>query len=268
MTKAPQIAKSNRRAWVTGASTGIGAAFARRLAKDRFDLALVARSRDRLSELADELAEAHGIACEVMAADLTVAADLERVAAALAGDGGLDLLVNNAGFGTIGAFADLDPGREEEEIRLNVVALTRLTRAALPGMVRRGHGAIINVSSLAAFQPAPLNATYGATKAFVNSFTESLHEELRGSGVRVQALCPGFTRTEFQERAGIDTSGIPSFAWMTAAAVVDSSLAGLERGEVLCVPGFGNRLLATTVGALPRALVRRVSGIAVRRFLK
>jgi short-subunit dehydrogenase len=268
MTKAPQIAKSNRRAWVTGASTGIGAAFARRLAKDRFDLALVARSRDRLSELADELAEAHGIACEVMAADLTVAADLERVAAALAGDGGLDLLVNNAGFGTIGAFADLDPEREEEEIRLNVVALTRLTRAALPGMVRRGHGAIINVSSLAAFQPAPFNATYGATKAFVNSFTESLHEELRGSGVRVQALCPGFTRTEFQERAGIDTSGIPSFAWMTAATVVDSSLAGLERGEVLCVPGFGNRLLATTVGALPRAVVRRVSGIAVRRFLK
>jgi short-subunit dehydrogenase len=121
---------------------------------------------------------------------------------------------------------------------------------------------------MAAFQPAPLNATYGATKAFVNSFTESLHEELRGSGVRVQALCPGFTRTEFQERAGIDTSGIPSFAWMSAEAVVDSSLAGLERGEVLCVPGFGNRLLAATVGALPRAVVRRVSGIAVRRFLK
>ena len=124
MPKAPQIAKSNRRAWVTGGSVGIGAAFARRLAQDRFDLALVARSRDRLNELADELEEAHGIACDVMAADLTVAADLERVATAVAGDRGLDLLVNNAGFGTIGAFADLDPEREEEEIRLNVVALS------------------------------------------------------------------------------------------------------------------------------------------------
>jgi short-subunit dehydrogenase len=268
MPKAQQIATSHRRAWVTGASTGIGAAFARRLARDHFDLALVARSRDRLTELAGELKAAHGIACKVMVADLTVAADLQRVAEAAAADGALELLVNNAGFGTVGPFAELDPEREEEEIRLNVVALTRLTRAVLPGLVERGRGAIINVSSLAGFQPAPLNATYGATKAFVNSFTESLHEELRGSGVRVQALCPGFTRTEFQARAGIDTSGIPSLAWMSAEAVVDSALAGLERGDVLCVPGFGNRLLAATVGALPRGLVRRVSGVAVRHFLK
>ena len=268
MSTAPRSTKSNRRAWITGASTGIGAAFARRLATDQFDLALVARSRDRLTELARELHAAHGIACDVMAADLTVAVDLQRVAEAAAADEALELLVNNAGFGTSGPFAELDPEREEEEIRLNVVALTRLTRAVLPGLVERARGSIINVSSLAGFQPAPLNATYGATKAFVNSFTESLHEELRGSGVRVQALCPGFTRTEFQQRAGIDTSGIPSFAWMSAEAVVDSALAGLERGEVLCVPGFGNRLLATTVSALPRGLVRRMSGIAVRRFLK
>jgi uncharacterized protein len=268
MPKTQPITKSNRRAWVTGASTGIGAAFARRLAKDHFDLALVARSRDRLTELAGELSAAHGVACEVMAADLTVAADLQRVADSAAADDALELLVNNAGFGTIGPFAELDMEREEEEIRLNVVALTRLTRAVLPGLVERGRGSIINVSSLAGFQPAPLNATYGATKAFVNSFTESLHEELRGSGVRVQALCPGFTRTEFQERAGIDTSRIPSFAWMSAAAVVDSSLAGLDRDDVLCVPGVGNRLLATAVSALPRGLVRRASGVAVRRFLK
>lgn len=268
MPNAHRMATANRRAWVTGASTGIGAAFARRLAKDHFDLVLVARSRDRLTELAGELNAAHGVAGEVMAADLTVAAELQRVADAAAADSALELLVNNAGFGTIGPFAELDPGREDEEIRLNVVALTRLTRAVLPGLVERRRGSIINVSSLAAFQPAPRNATYGATKAFVNSFTESLHEELRGSGVRVQALCPGFTRTEFQERAGIDTGGIPSFAWMSAEAVVDSSLAGLERGEVLCVPGFGNRLVATTVSVLPRRLVRRASGLAVRRFLK
>jgi short-subunit dehydrogenase len=265
---APHLAKSTRRAWVTGGSVGIGAAFARRLARDHFDLALVARSRHTLAELAAAIEKEHRVTCAVVPADLTVAADLERVAAAVADDPGLELLVNNAGFGTIGEFASLDPEREEEEIRLNVLALSRLTRAALPGMIARGRGSIINVSSMAAFQPAPLNATYGATKAFVNSFTESLHEELRGTGVRVQVLCPGFTRTEFQRRAGIDTSGLPSFAWMTAEAVVDSSLAALRHGDVVCVPGLGNRVAATALSALPRAAVRRLSGVAVRRFLK
>jgi hypothetical protein len=259
--------KSDRRAWVTGASAGIGAAFARRLAQEHFDVALVARSRERLAALAAELEKAHGIACDVMPADLTVAAELQRVADAVAGDAGLELLVNNAGFGTVGPLAELDPEREEEEIRLNVTALVRLTRAALPGLIARGHGSIINVSSMAGFQPTPFNATYAATKAFVTCFTESLHEELRGTGVRVQALCPGFTRTEFQERAHIDTGGIPSFAWMTAESVVESSLAALRRGAVVYVPGFGNRLLATAATAMPRAAVRYVVGAASRRFL-
>src|SRR5262249_10893759 len=151
----------------------------------------------------------------------------------IADDPGLDLLVNNAGFGTTGTFVELDPEREEEEIRLNVIALSRLTRAALPALIARGRGAVINVSSMAAFQPAPHNATYGATKAFVNSFTESLYEEVRGTGVRLQALCPGFTRTEFQNRAGIDASGIPGFAWMSAEAVVDASMAALARGDAV-----------------------------------
>jgi hypothetical protein len=266
--KTQRLAKSTRRAWVTGASAGIGAAFARRLARDHFDLALVARSRDRLEELAAELEKAEGIACDVVVADLTDAVGLQRVADCVGGDDGLELLVNNAGFGTVGAFAELDADREEEEIRLNVVALTRLARAALPGLIARGRGGMINVSSMAAFQPAPLNATYAATKAFVNSFTEALHEELRGTGVKVQALCPGFTRTEFQERAGIDTGGVPSFAWMTAEAVVDSSLAALRRGEVVCVPGLGNRLLATAATAMPRAVVRRIVGAGARRMFK
>ena len=264
--KTHRLAKSTRRAWVTGASAGIGAAFARRLARDHFDLALVARSRGRLEKLAAELEKADGIACEVVAADLTDAADLRRVGEAVGSDDGLELLVNNAGFGTVGAFAELDPAREEEEIRLNVVALTHLARAALPALIARGRGSIINVSSMAAFQPVPMNATYGATKAFVNSFTEALHEELRGTGVTVQALCPGFTRTEFQERAGIDTSGLPSFAWMTAEAVVDSSLAALRRGDVVCVPGFSNRLVASAATAMPRAIVRRFVGAAGRRL--
>lgn len=262
------LASSTRRAWVTGASAGIGEAFARRLARDHLDLALVARSRDRLSALAAELRQAAGVHCDVVPADLTAAPELDQVAELIAADPALELLVNNAGFGTAGSFAELDPAREEEEIRLNVTALVRLTRAALPGMVRRGRGGIINVSSMAAFQPCPLNATYGATKAFVNSFTEALHEELRGTGVYVQALCPGFTRTEFQDRAGIDVRGIPAFAWMTAEAVVDASLAARRRGELICVPGLGNRLLTTATAAMPRAAVRRVLGVTARRMFR
>jgi len=262
-----KLEKSARRAWVTGASAGIGAAFARRLAQEHFDLALVARSRERLDALASDMSQAHGVTCDVVAADLTVPAQLQSVAELIEGDTALELLVNNAGFGTVGPFAELDPDHEEEEIRLNVVALTRLTRAALPGMIERGRGAIINVSSMAAFQPAPQNATYAATKAFVNSFTEALHEELRGTGVQVQVLCPGFTRTEFQDRAGIDVSSLPGFMWMTAEAVVEASLAGLRSGDVVCVPGLGNRLFATAIGAMPRALVRRLAGAAGKQFV-
>jgi len=259
---------TTRRAWITGGSVGIGAAFARRLARDGYDLTLVARNRKQLTQLAGELHDAHGVRVDAMPADLTKAAALGEVEHALAADRHLDLLVNNAGFGTNGAFASLDVDREEDEIRLNVVALTRLTRAALPGLVRRGHGGIINVSSLAGMQPAPFNATYGATKAFVNSFTEALYEELRGTGVRVLALCPGFTRTEFQERAGIDASGIPSLAWMSAEAVVDAAVAAYARGDAVCVPGFGNWAMSSVTAAMPRALVRRLLGAASARVLR
>jgi uncharacterized protein len=252
-----------RRALVTGASTGIGAAFAERLAREGYDLVIVARDRERLETRAREIRARCAVQVEVLPADLTEPAELHIVEAVVA-DAHLDLLVNNAGCGTMGSFAELDPEREEAEIRLNVVALVRLTRAALPSMVQRNTGAIINVSSLAALQPAPFNATYGATKAFVNSFTESIHEELRGTAVRVQALCPGFTRTEFQERAGVDVSRVPQVAWMAPEAVVEASLAGLRRGEVVCVPGLGNRLLSMFVGAVPRALSRRVAGALVR----
>jgi hypothetical protein len=253
---------------VTGASSGIGAAFARRLARDGRDLVLVARTLDRLEDLAEELKGHHGRAVEVIAADLTQPSDLRKVEERVASDDSLDLLVNNAGFGTAGRFVTLDADREEEEVRLNVIALQRLTRAALPGMMKRKRGAIINVSSMAALQPGPCNATYSATKAFVNSFTEALYEELRGTGVQVQALCPGFTRTEFQQRAGINTSDLPTFAWMSAEAVVDASLAGLDRGDVVLIPGFGNRVLATVAVTAPRPLVRRILGLAGNRIAK
>ena len=259
--------KSAGRALVTGASSGIGAAFAARLARQGHDLVLVARNRVRLAAQAKRLQRQARVAVEVLAADLTVAADLQRVTDHVAADRRLTLLVNNAGFGTAGAFAELDAAREEEEIRLNVLALVRLTRAALPGMIARRRGAIVNVSSMAGFQPGPYTATYNATKAFVNAFTEALHEELRGSGVRVQALCPGFTRTEFQRLAGIDTSQIPSFVWMTADQVAAASLAALDAGEVICVPGFANRILLTLAGLVPQRISRRVGGVLARRVL-
>jgi uncharacterized protein len=256
-----------RRALVTGASTGLGAVFATALARQQYDLTIVARSCERLEALAGRLRQSCGTAVEVIVADLTQPAALRTVEEHVAGDRALELLVNNAGFGTTGAFARLDPDQEEAEIRLNVLALVRLTRAALPGMIARGRGAIINVSSLAAFAPGPYDATYGATKAFVNSFTEALHEELCGTGVYVQTLCPGFTYTEFQQRAGVDITKIPTFAWMTPEAVVDASLSALQRRQVVCVPGLVNRLLALLMGAAPRCLVRRVSGLLAHRVL-
>jgi len=260
-------AGAEQRAVVTGASTGIGAAFAERLARERYNLLIAARDRQRLQSLAQRLREEHGVEVEVMRADLTKANDLHDLEDKVAKDRALELLVNNAGFATKGSFAELDPDREEEEVSLNILALLRLTRAALPGMIARRRGAVINVSSLSAFQPGPYGATYAATKAFVNSFTEALHEELRGSGVRVQALCPGFTRTEFQQRAGIKASRVPAAAWMTAEAVVDASLAALRRGDLICIPGLPNRLLATLATTVPRSLVRRMSAILSKRVL-
>lgn len=256
-----------RRALVTGASTGLGAVFATALASQQYDLTIVARNRERLEALAEHLRQSYGVAVEVVVADLTKAVALRTVEERVAADQSLELLINNAGFGTTGPFTTLDPEGEEAEIRLNVIALMRLTRAALPGMIARNRGAIINVSSLAAFVPGPYDATYAATKAFVNSFTEALHEELRGTRVRVQALCPGFTYTEFQQRAGMDVSTIPTGLWMTPEAVVAASLAALRRGQLVCVPGLVNLLLRLLIGVAPRRLARRVTALLAHRVL-
>ena len=255
------------RALVTGASAGIGRAFAGRLAREGYDLVLVARREPVLRALAGEFRAAHRVRVEVLAADLCTAEGLEHVERRLAADRRLELLVNDAGLGDFGAFVKRPRARSDAEIRLNVLALVRLTHAALPGMIRRRRGAVVNVSSTAAFQPCPHFATYGATKAFVNSFTEALHEELRRTGVGIQALCPGLTHTEIFTQAGVDASRLPRFLWMEADAVVDASLAALERGEVICVPGLGNRALSSLSRLLPHTVSRQVARVIGTQFV-
>ncbi len=255
------------RALVTGASSGIGRAIAIKLADEGAALVLVARDTDRLEALADELRTGCGVEVEVLAADLTDRADLSRVEARLIAAPPIDALVNNAGLGTYGEFRTLDPDGEVREIELNVTALVRLTRAVVPAMVERGRGWILNVSSMASLQPTPLNATYGATKAFVTSFSESLHEELRMSGVKVTAVLPGFTRTEFQERAGLgDTGGVPEFMWQSAEDCAAEAVAALAAGRPLVVPGSLNKVAAVLSGVAPRGVKRRVVGRMAGRF--
>jgi short-subunit dehydrogenase len=263
MAKRTTKRRARRAAAVTGASAGIGEAFARALARDGYDLLLVARRRPRLERLARELEREHGAHVKLMGADLTRPSRLRAVEDALETLPRLDLLVNNAGLGDFDPFRRSSRAREDAEVRLNVLAVVRLTH----GMVRRRRGAIINVSSTAAFAPCPNFATYGATKAFVNSFTEALHGELRGSGVRVQALCPGLTHTEIFEQAGVDTSGLPGFLWMEPVAVVEESLAALDRGQVVFVPGLGNRAVSSLVRVLPHAASSRVTAVFGPRFL-
>lgn len=252
-------------ALVTGASSGIGEALARRLARAGVDLVIVARRTERLEALASELS---GVQVEVLGADLTDAGGLERVAGRVADERRrIDLLVNNAGFGSGGPFVDIDPDRLDAEIALNVAALTRLSHAALSVMVPRRRGWLLNVSSVASFQPAPELAVYAATKAYVTSFTESLHAELRGSGVRVSALCPGLTRTEFQQVSGTTRfeNQFPDFVWTDPDAVADDGLAAVAAGRAIAVPGILYKGLVAVSGVTPRPVARRLSSIIRRR---
>lgn len=253
-------------ALVTGASGGIGEELARQAAFDGFDVVLVARSSERLVEIATELERADSRA-EVLVADLEDEADVERVARRLSGgDEGrpVDVLVNNAGYGSVGPFAELPLSGELGQIELNVVALVALTRAALPGMIERGSGGVLNVGSLASFEPGPGMATYAATKAFVLSFTESVREEVRGTGVRVTCLCPGFTRTGFQARAGVRTQGLRGPMWHDPAKVATIGWSGFRADRAVVVPGALNQVAAFGVRLVPRSAVRRLSAAVVR----
>jgi short-subunit dehydrogenase len=240
-------------ALVTGASSGIGAAFARRLASVGYRLILVARRRDRLEAFARELGDA-----EPLPADLTRPADLEAVASRIHAAPDLDLLVNNAGFGSLGRFFEIPVEGQLDMHRLHVLATVRLTHAALAVMVPRRKGAVINVASVAGFGASPGSVSYCATKAWMNTFSEGLYFELKsvGSPVKIQALCPGFTYTEFHDVIGMDRRGVPSRLWMRPEAIVDASLRGLERDRLYVIPGVVYKAAARAMRWMPLSLRR------------
>jgi short-subunit dehydrogenase len=232
------------------------------LAEQGTTVVAVARRRDRLEELAREVGDV-----EVLMADLTDEDQLATVETRLADPARpVDLLVNCAGFGTQGRFATLPADVEDRQVRLNVLAVVRLTRAALPGMVERGHGAVVNVSSVAGHQPIPLWATYSASKAFVTTFSRAVAAELRGTGVRVLTVLPGFTHTEFQDHSGFERNLIPGPFWMTPQAVAEAALRDLGRGWVHSFPGFHNRVIAAASRVSPWALTRRVLRVGTRKL--
>lgn len=252
-----------RRALVTGASAGIGRAFAERLAAAGTDLVVVARRREVLEALAADLEGRHGVAVEVLAADLTDPGQLARIEDRAADPGNpVDLLVNNAGAGASGPFHRASPRDSRAVFALNALAPLRLTHAVLPGMVDRGRGGVLNVSSLAGFQPVPYSAVYAATKAFLTSLTVAVRDEVAGTGVAVTALCPGFVRTDMFAEAA---DRIPARLLLDPGEVATAGLAGLARGRPVVVPGAPYRAWAAAGRLLPRAVVRRGLGWAIRR---
>ena len=249
-------------ALITGASSGIGAVYADRLARRGYDLILVARNRDRLAALARRLTAETGRAVRTIAADLNDKADLGRIEAVLKTDATITLLVNNAGVGGAGPLLGSDVDKMDDMIQLNVRALTRLTYAAAPGFVARGAGSFINIASIVAVSPETLNGVYGGTKAFVLAFSQSLQHELADKGVRVQAVLPGATATEFWDIAGLPVHNLPQSIVMTAEDMVDASLAGFDLGEVVTIPSLPDQAEWDAYEAARRAMSTRLSSAA------
>jgi len=247
---------SNPLAAITGASAGIGSVFARKLAAQGYDLLLVARRRDRLEQLAAELESQQRIQAEPCIADLSLASEVDRVAARLGAEPRLDLLVNNAGFGVMGRFYEASLEDQLRMHRLHIGAVMRLTYAALGPMVARGRGAVINVASVAGFTRSPGAVSYCASKAWLNAFTEGVYLDLKSahSPVVVQALCPGFTYSEFHDVAGMDRAAVPKPFWMKAEDVVDASLAGLRTRTLFVVPGWKYKLVVALAHRIPLRL--------------
>lgn len=257
------VPASDRTCLVTGASSGIGADLARELARRGHGVTLVARREDRLRSLADELHHAHGIRAEVMACDLTDAGARDALASDI-DDRGLtvSVLVNNAGFSTMGPVHKSDPAREVAMIRTDVEAVAHLCSTFVPSMVAEGRGAVLNVASVASFQPLPGQAGYGACKAFVLSYSRALAEEVRRKGVTITALCPGPVETEFAAVAGLDgaeaADALPRFMWVSSAEVAAQAIAGMEKGRQVVIPGAPNRIGAGVGHLVPRRLLMPV----------
>ncbi|MEU7897789.1 SDR family oxidoreductase [Nonomuraea sp. NPDC049152] len=247
-------------ALITGATAGIGAAFARRLAADGFSLVLVSRDEARLAEAADRLKQRYGVAVEILPADLATDQGLEDVEARLRD--GVDFLVNNAGFGHPGHFLEVPVEDEVRMLKVHCEAVLRLTLAVLPGIRSRGRGAVINVASVAAFFN---RGTYSASKAWVVNFSESTAVEVGDPKIRIMALCPGFVRTEFHQRASMDVSAIPGFMWLKADDVVDEAMRDLARGKLVSIPDLRYKLVVAVGRLLPRGIAQQVSNTLGRR---
>ncbi|MFC5367655.1 SDR family NAD(P)-dependent oxidoreductase [Salinirubrum litoreum] len=246
-----------RTALVTGASGGIGRELATLFARDGHDLVVVARSEEELIELGNRLQNDYGVTVTVVVKDLADPDSPAEIQSALDDRGvDVDILVNNAGFATYGRFLDTDLDTERDELQVNVLAVTELTKRFLPGMVERGEGRVLNVASTAAFQPGPLMAVYYASKAYVLSFSEALTAELDETGVTVTALCPGPTDTGFQSRADMGASKLVQGELQDPAEVARAGYRGMQEGEAVVVPGLRNKLLTVAVRLLPRSVVR------------
>ncbi|MFC7307456.1 SDR family NAD(P)-dependent oxidoreductase [Streptomyces monticola] len=251
-------------ALITGSTAGIGAAFARRLAADGHNLVLVARDTKRLREQATELHDRHGIEAEVLTADLATEDGIEAVAKRLDDRRDpVDLLINNAGFGNKGHFLEVPMADELTMLKVHCEAVLRLTSAAVEGMRDRGRGGVVNVASVAAFVP---RGTYGASKAWVVQFTQGVAKDLAGSGVRLMALCPGFVRTEFHERAGMGTDNIPKWMWLDADKLVAGALSDLARGKSLSIPDPRYKAMMGVVKVVPRGLLGGITSRTGRKY--
>jgi short-subunit dehydrogenase len=251
--------QSKGTALITGASSGIGAVYADRLARRGYDLILVARNRGKLDTLATRLTSETQRSVEVLPADLNDKADLARVEETLKKDASITLLVNNAGIGTFAPLLNSDVNKMDEMISLNVGALTRLTYAVVPGFVARGTGTIINISSIVAISPESLNGVYGGSKAYVLAFSHSLQHELASKGIRVQAVLPGATATDFWDAGGMPVNNLPSEIVMTTENLVDAALSGLDQGESVTIPALPDKAEWDRFEAARRDMSTRLS---------
>ncbi len=260
--------KKNKTVLITGATSGIGAAFARHFAAEGYNLLLTGRRKEKLTAFARDLAKTHNVKAEPVIVDFTDESAVQKLIALIQKRDNIGVLVNNAGFGGRGPFIERDITDITDMIRVHVLVAVRLIHAALPQMLAYGAGVIINVSSLGAFTPFPRNGVYGGTKLFLNFFSEALCAELYGKGIVIQALCPGFTRTEFHEKLGYNTAALKNHGiirWMSADKVVAYSVKHLGK-KVICVPGFWNRRLKSVYRFIPKKLFYRFSNVLFKDF--